>query len=69
MGQYGSEVYGKGVWNMEIYCVLCRWVWTEGGQNPELEQELDVGGFGYPVSNLLALVGGAVALDLVIVII
>lgn len=25
------------------------WVWTEGGQNPDLELNLDVGGFGYPV--------------------
>ena len=24
------------------------WVWLEGGSNQDLEQALDVGGFGYP---------------------
>ena len=31
---------------------LSRWVWAEGGTNPDLEQKLDVGGFGYPVWDL-----------------
>ena len=28
------------------------WVWAEGGANAELEGELEVGGFGYPVSGV-----------------
>lgn len=35
---------------------LSRWVWAEGGTNPDLEQKLDVGGFGYPVWNLTSCV-------------
>lgn len=31
---------------------FCRWVWLEGGQNGNMEQNLDVGGFGYPVCDL-----------------
>ena len=26
-----------------------RWVWAEGGQFPDLEAKLGIGGFGYPV--------------------
>ncbi len=26
----------------------CRWLWLEGGSNLDLEQALEVGGFGYP---------------------
>ncbi|CAI8055674.1 Protein disulfide-isomerase A6 [Geodia barretti] len=25
-----------------------RWVWAEGGQFPDLEEKLEIGGFGYP---------------------
>ena len=35
---------------------LSRWVWAEGGTNPDLEQSLDVGGFGYPVWDLTSCV-------------
>lgn len=34
---------------MICYSLLYSWVWAEGGQNPDLESNLDVGGFGYPV--------------------
>ncbi len=26
----------------------CRWVWSEAGQQPDLEEALGLGGFGYP---------------------
>ena len=26
-----------------------RWVWAEGGHFPDLEEKLEIGGFGYPV--------------------
>ena len=37
------------MWIIENICMLCRWVWLEGGQNADMEQSYDVGGFGYPV--------------------
>lgn len=31
-----------------------RWVWTEAGSQPDLEQKLEVGGFGYPALAVLS---------------
>lgn len=30
------------------YELVCRYVWTAAGQQPELEKAVGVGGFGYP---------------------
>ena len=39
---------------MMCYCSPSySWIWTEGGQNSDLESNLDVGGFGYPVGATL----------------
>lgn len=35
---------------VDLFCVCdCRWVWSEAGQQMELEAALGIGGFGYPV--------------------
>lgn len=35
---------------VDLFCILdCRWVWSEAGQQMELEAALGIGGFGYPV--------------------
>lgn len=31
-----------------MICLLSRWIWAEGGANSDLEQNFEVGGFGYP---------------------
>jgi protein disulfide-isomerase A6 len=35
-------------WSVLKNFVLCRWIWTEAGVQPELETMLEIGGFGYP---------------------
>lgn len=27
---------------------MCRWVWSEAGAQPHVEEALEIGGFGYP---------------------
>lgn len=39
----------RGVALCDVSFPHCSWVWVEGGQNPDLEDNLDIGGFGYPV--------------------
>lgn len=35
---------------VNLFCIRdCRWVWSEAGQQMELEAALGIGGFGYPV--------------------
>lgn len=35
---------------VDLFCIRdCRWVWSEAGQQMELEAALGIGGFGYPV--------------------
>ncbi len=28
---------------------VCRWVWMEAGTQPDVEDSVGIGGFGYPV--------------------
>ena len=39
---------------LKIYFLLtyARWVWAEAGAQTEVEEALNMGGFGYPVSML-----------------
>lgn len=37
-----------------VTCVVCcRWLWAEAGAQPELENMLEIGGFGYPAMAVL----------------
>jgi len=38
---------------MFIHDMQIRWVWTEAGAQPHVEEALNIGGFGYPVSKKL----------------
>ena len=39
------------LFDFEYMCsVTCSWVWSEAGQQMDLESALGIGGFGYPVS-------------------
>lgn len=40
------------MWNLKLFCFV-RWVWVEAGAQPDLEQKLDIGGFGYPAMAVL----------------
>ena len=42
-----TVLYNKRLTN--VYCVY-RWMWSEAVAQPKLEQGLEIGGFGYPVS-------------------
>lgn len=33
-----------------VNLLCCRWVWAEAGAQPDVEEALGIGGFGYPVS-------------------
>lgn len=48
-----ADKYKKNAWGYVVFFNWSishnfRWIWTEAGQQPELEEAFGVGGFGYP---------------------
>ena len=43
---------GLKVFSLLVYVILVflSWAWAEGATQPEVEEALGIGGFGYPVS-------------------